>query len=124
VILVDTSIWIDHLRAHNASLAQLLERGTVLSHPCVIGELALGNLRQRHEVLGLLGSLPRAVTATPEEVLALIERIPLHGLGIGFVDAQLLAATRLTSDAEVWTNDRRLGEVAARLGCAFDGLRR
>jgi predicted nucleic acid-binding protein len=119
VILVDTSVWVDHLRRTNPGLEQLLERGAVLAHPWVIGELALGDLRHRDEVLGLLRRLPHAVTATPEEVLVMIERESLYGIGIGLVDAQLLAATRLTPDAELWTRDRRLREAASRLRCAF-----
>lgn len=120
MILVDTSIWIDHLRAGHATLTQLLERGLVLGHPWVIGELALGNLVQRRKIIGLLTSLPRATVATSDEVLTLVERHQLYGLGIGYVDAQLLAATRLTPDAELWTNDKRLVAAASRLGCAGD----
>ncbi|MGH3665637.1 MAG: type II toxin-antitoxin system VapC family toxin [Egibacteraceae bacterium] len=120
MILVDTSIWIDHLRAGHATLAHLLERGLVLGHPWVVGELALGHLSQRREVLGLLTSLPQAVVATTDEVLTLVERHDLYGLGIGYVDAQLLAATQLTPDAELWTADRALVAAASRLGCAVD----
>ncbi len=120
MILVDTSIWIDHLSAGHATLAQLLERGLVLAHPWVVGELALGHLCQRRDVLGLLTSLPQAVVATMDEVLTLIERHQLYGLGIGYVDAQLLAATLLTTDAALWTRDRRLAAAASRLGCVVD----
>jgi predicted nucleic acid-binding protein len=120
VILVDTSIWIDHLRAGHSTLVGLLERELVLAHPWVIGELALGHLSHRREVLGLLTSLPQATVATTDEVRTLVEGHQLYGLGIGYVDAQLLAATRLTNDAELWTNDKRLAAVASRLGCAVD----
>jgi len=120
VILVDTSVWIAHLRAGHARLAQLLERGLVLGHSWVIGELALGHLSQRREIIRLLTSLPQATVATTGETLALIERHQLYGLGIGYVDAQLLAATKLTSDAALWTNDKRLLAAAIRLGCAID----
>ncbi len=120
MILVDTSVWIDHLRAGSATLARLLERGAVLGHPWVVGELALGQLGQRGEVLGLLGSLPQATVATPAEILTLIERHELHGVGIGYVDAQLVAATKLTPGAALWTTDRRLVAVASRVGHAFD----
>lgn len=119
MILVDTSVWIDHLRSGSARLAGLLERSAVLSHPSVTGEIALGRLKQRRDVLGLLNGLPQAVAATPSEVLTLIERHELHGMGIGYVEAQLLAATRLTSGASLWSNVRRLEAVAQRLGCAF-----
>ncbi|MGH3995209.1 MAG: type II toxin-antitoxin system VapC family toxin [Pseudonocardiaceae bacterium] len=120
MILVDTSVWIDHLRAGNATLARLLERGAVLAHPWVVGELALGHLRQRREVIGLLNSLPQAAAATPREVLTLIENRELYGIGIGYVDAQLLAATKLTDGAMLWSNDRRLAAATSRLDCAFD----
>jgi predicted nucleic acid-binding protein len=118
VILVDTSIWVDHLRAGHPILVALLERGLVVAHPWVIGELALGRLSRRDEVIGLLGGLPQATVATPDEVLALVERHRLDGFGIGYVDAQLLAATRLTPDAALWTGDRRLHDAATRLSCA------
>lgn len=120
MIIVDTSIWVDHLRAGHPTLGTLLERGLVLAHPWVIGEIALGHLARRHEVIGLLEGLPPAAVATTGEVLTLVDRHQLYGLGIGYVDAQLLAATRLTRDAALWTNDKRLAAAASRLGCAAD----
>ena len=120
MILVDTSVWVDHLRAGDATLARLLDRSLVLAHPWVIGELALGRLRRRDEVMALLHRLPQPTVATAAEVLALINAHELHGIGIGYVDAQLLAATRLTAGARLWTHDRRLAVPAARLGSAFD----
>jgi predicted nucleic acid-binding protein len=119
VILVDTSVWIDHLRAGNATLIGLLEGGSVLIHPWVIGELALGNLRRRRDVLQLLKALPQAVVATDAEVLSLIHEEALYGGGIGYVDAQLLAAARLTPGASLWTGERRLGSMAVRLGIGY-----
>ena len=119
MILVDTSIWIDHLRSGNAFLVDLLGNGAVLGHPWVIGELALGNLSGRHEVIGLLTPLPQATEARSHEVLRLIDQEALCGAGIGYVDAQLLAATRLTSDTRLWTMDKRLLAIAARLGLHF-----
>jgi predicted nucleic acid-binding protein len=119
VILADTSVWVEHLRSGKAGLAALLENGGVLAHPWVTGELALGNLRDRDEVLRLLGRLPQATVATDDEVLRVIDGEVLHGAGIGYVDAQLLAASRLTPDARLWTGDRRLSSVAVRLGVAF-----
>jgi predicted nucleic acid-binding protein len=113
VILVDTSVWIDHLRGGDAALAELLEGGLVLSHPFVIGELALGALRQRDIVLDSLQALPRAVVASDGEVLGLIDRLNLHGQGIGYVDAHLLASVRLTAGASLWTRERRLAAVVA-----------
>jgi predicted nucleic acid-binding protein len=115
VILVDTSVWIDHLRAGNAVLERLLDSGGVLGHPFVVGELALDNLRRRDVVLGALRQLPRAVVASDEEVLGFIAAARLFGRGIGYVDAHLLAAARLTPDARLWTRDRRLRAVAAQL---------
>lgn len=120
MILVDTSIWIDHLRYGQPSLARLLDDGLVLGHPWVVGELSLGRLAQRHEVIGLLDGLPQATVATDEEVMTLINRHQLYGLGIGYVDVQLLAATQLTADAALWTADRRLVAAASRVGCAID----
>jgi predicted nucleic acid-binding protein len=116
LILADTSLWIDHLRQGNAELSAWLEAGEVLIHPFVIGELAMGNLNRREALLRELGRLPRAVVASPEEVLGLISREKLHGLGLGYVDAALLASVRLTPDAALRTRDRRLQTVADRLG--------
>jgi predicted nucleic acid-binding protein len=119
VILVDTSVWVDHLRANDKALIALLATGAVLSHPFVIGELALGNLRHREIVLSALADMPRASVATDAEVLHFIERNALFGRGIGHIDAHLLAAVQLTADAALWTNDKRLRGVAAQLGTAF-----
>jgi predicted nucleic acid-binding protein len=119
VILVDTSVWIDHLRSGDPVLAGLLERSLVLAHAWVVGELALGRLRKPSEVIDLLGGLPQATVATSAEVLALIEHEELSGVGIGYVDAQLLAATRLTDGGQLWTGDGRLRAAAERLGCGF-----
>jgi predicted nucleic acid-binding protein len=118
VILVDTSVWVDHLRARDAALVGLLDAGEVLGHPFVLGELALGSLRQRKLVLTSLEDLPQASVATDPEVLNFVERQRLYGFGIGYVDAHLLAAARLTPDASLWTRDRRLHEAAVRLGVA------
>lgn len=120
MILVDTPIWIDHLRNGQSTLVRLLDDGLVLGHPWVVGELALGCLVQRHEVIGLLEGLPQAAVATDGEVMTMINRHQLYGLGIGYVDAQLLAATQLTADAALWTADRRLAGAASRVGCAID----
>ena len=122
MILVDTSVWIEHLRADLDTLVSLLDRGLVLAHPWVIGELALGRLSQRREIIGLLSGLPQTAVATTDELLLFIARHQLEGSGIGYVDAQLLAATRLTADAELWTHDRRLGAAALRLGCPLSPL--
>jgi predicted nucleic acid-binding protein len=116
VILVDTSIWIDHLRTGDSKLSALLLNAQALSHPWVIGELALGNLSRRPEILRLLKNLPQATSATDGEVLRLIDDRQLYGIGIGYVDAHLLAATLLTVGAQLWTRDRRLATAAVQLG--------
>ncbi|WGM40128.1 type II toxin-antitoxin system VapC family toxin [Caulobacter sp. NIBR1757] len=118
MILLDTSVWVGHLRNGDAGVESLLNSGQVLCHSVVIGELALGNLANRARLLGLLKALPAAVEASHAEVMALVERRRLWGLGIGYGDAQLLAATHLTPDARLWTRDRRLGEVARDQGIA------
>lgn len=120
MILVDTSVWIDHLRSGEPELANALERGQVLMHPFVLGELACGNLQNREEVLGLLGDLPAAPTATDPEVLGLIERRNLMGRGIGYIDVHLLASAALSDLGRLWTRDRRLAAAATELKLTFD----
>ena len=118
-MIVDTSIFIDFLRKGDASLARALEDGRVLSHPFVIGEIALGSLKNRAEIIGLLSALPKATVATDEEVMAYIERFSLFGRGVGYVDAHLLASARLTGE-RLWTRDRRLRAVAEDLSLASE----
>jgi len=118
VILVDTSIWIDHFRTGDSKLTALLQDSQVLAHPWVIGELALGHLSRRSEILRLLHNLPQATVATDAEVLTLIDHRQLFGIGIGYVDAHLLAATMLTTGARLWTRDKRLATVAVQHGLA------
>jgi predicted nucleic acid-binding protein len=120
MILVDTSIWVDHLRTGDAALVRLLGRAQVLAHPWVTGEIALGQLADRDNVLGLLRNLPQAQVAIDRELARFISDQRLYGLGIGYVDAQLLAATRLTANAQLWTRDRSLAAVADRLGAGVD----
>ncbi|MGE0257957.1 MAG: type II toxin-antitoxin system VapC family toxin [Alphaproteobacteria bacterium] len=115
MILVDSSVWIAHLRVTDERLVALLQEGEVLGHPFVVGELALGNLQPRDAVLADLQQLPQATLVADEEVLDLINRQSLFGRGIGYVDAHLLASVRLTLDARLWTYDRRLHEVATDL---------
>lgn len=114
-MLVDTSIWIDHLRRGDAALAALLERGEVECHPFIIGELACGRLRRRSEILALLQSLPQAPLVEHGEALTFIETHRLMGAGIGWVDLHLLASARLAAIA-LWTRDRRLGALARHVG--------
>ncbi len=118
MILADTSVWIGHLRAADLRLVVLLERGEVLCHPFVIGELAMSNLRQRDTVLAALRALPGATSATDEEVQHLVSKQRLFGLGIGWVDAHLLASTRLTPSTRLWTLDKRLYQTAQQMDLA------
>jgi predicted nucleic acid-binding protein len=118
VILADTSVWVAHFRSGEAALAALLDANLVLAHPFVIGELALGNLSNRQAVLTALLDLPAAVLATDSEVLEFIDRHALFGRGVGYVDAHLLAAARLTAGAKLWTHDKRLRHVADALALA------
>ncbi len=112
MLLVDTSVWIDHFRKGDNALAEALENDAVIMHPHVLGELALGNLKDRSAVLSLLRNLPEAVVATDDEVQNIIEEQSLCGCGIGYTDAHLLAATRLTPETRLWTRDKRLSAVA------------
>ena len=118
MVLVDTSIWIDHLRAGNQQLEALLFDTEVACHPFIIGEMACGNLKNRDEILNLLQALPSTPTIAPDEFLFFVDRHRLMGLGIGFVDVHLLASARL-SDLLLWTDDKRLQAAASRLGIDF-----
>ena len=122
MILVDTSVWVDHLRGGLPSLKAALEASEVVMHPWVIGELACGRLRHRAQLLDLLQGLPAATVASDSEVLLLIEQEQLMGRGIGYVDAHLLASARLTG-CWLWTEDRRLGALAKDLGVAAPDCR-
>jgi len=119
LILVDTSVWIDHLRAGDDRLAGLLNSGMVLAHPFVIGELALGYLGRREAVLSDLSDLPQAIVATDAEVLHFVDRHKLFGRGVGLVDVHLLAAVRLTAGTQLWTRDKHLHGIAVDLGLAI-----
>ena len=121
MILVDSSVWIDHLRNGEPALVALLNTGQVLTHPFVVGELACGNLKNRTAVLSLLQDLPAAPVASDEEVLFFIERHDLMGRGIGYVDAHLLSAASLTGTTrQLWTRDKRLAAVAEAMGLAYE----
>jgi len=119
MILVDTSVWIDHFRHGNLELTGLLNSSNVLSHQSIIGEIALGNLLNRDFILGTLQNLPLATVASDKEVLHFIQSHSLFGKGIGYIDAHLLAATMLSPGTLLWTRDKRLLAETARLGvCA------
>lgn len=118
MILVDTSVWVDHLRKGEAALAGLLNDGAVLMHVYVVGELALGKLQDRSVIQALL-RLPQAPMASASELLRYIEAVSLFGMGIGYVDAHLLAAASLSPSTQIWTRDKRLRAASQQLGlCA------
>jgi hypothetical protein len=114
MVLVDTSVWVDHLRRGNSALAGLLNEGQVLCHPFVIGELACGNLKQRDEILRLLGALAATPVAEHDEVLAFLHNERLHGGGLGLIDVHLLASARLMP-CPLLTLDKRLKSAAEHL---------
>ncbi len=118
MILVDTSVWIEHLRAGSRALAHMLDADQALVHPFVIGELACGNLARRQEILAMLQDLPAIPAAEDSEVLYFIGRNGLMGRGIGYIDMHLLAATALAPPARLWTRDKRLRAAADGLGLA------
>lgn len=118
MVLVDTSIWVDHLRRSNEGLVELLEQTQVVIHPWVIGELACGNIKNRKELMLLLRSLPSIEAASDEEVLQLIESKKLMGRGIGWVDTHLLA-TCLIGGMPLWTGDKNLRTISAALGVLY-----
>jgi len=118
VILVDTSVWIDHFRSADPRLGDALEDGRVACHPFVIGEVALGHLRRRAEVIALMSELPSVPVADHPEVMAFIEAHRLMATGIGWVDAHLLCAASL-SGIVIWSGDRPLRRYASRLGLDF-----
>jgi predicted nucleic acid-binding protein len=115
MILVDTSVWVDHLRANEPLLEDLQLQNKVLCHPFVHGELALSNLQQRSKILTALDNLPQAPLVFVDEVNFFIERHQLFGLGIGYIDARLLASIQLIGNARLWTRDKRLLAVATQL---------
>jgi predicted nucleic acid-binding protein len=120
MILVDTSVWIDHLHVGEPLLAELLEQTEVCRHPMVVAELALGTMRDRATVLGLLGNLPGVRLPAHDEVLGLVESSVLYGKGLSVVDAHLLAAARINDHVRLWTRDKRLRIEAERIHVAAD----
>jgi len=119
MVLVDTAIWVLHLKKGDARLKSLLEDGEVLCHPFIIGELACGNLKNRVEILSLLQALPQAKVAGHDEIMEFIEIHDLAGTGLGYVDVHLLASA-LLSKAPLWTADRSLSTAAEKLGIRFE----
>lgn len=119
-LLVDTSVWVDHLRKDDPLLVEALVDNRVAMHPHILGEISLGSLRNRQTVLSLLENLPQTPTATDREVQTLIERRRLFGRSIGYVDAHLLAAASLAPGLAIWTRDKRLMGVAGDLSLLAD----
>jgi predicted nucleic acid-binding protein len=120
MVLVDTSVWIDHFRRGDLRLAGFLDRGNAVMHPFVLGELTLGHLPGIAEVIDDLRRLPKAAVANTDEVLEFIVDRKLPGSGIGYVDAHLLAAAALVPETLVWTRDRRLLAAAQSLSLAAE----
>jgi predicted nucleic acid-binding protein len=118
MVLVDTSVWVSHLRHGNVGLKKLLNAGEVVCHPFIVGELACGNLKNRHEILAHLQSLPMSVSAEHEEVLKFIENNRLMGMGLGYVDVHLIASALLT-DVPLWTFDKTLDKIAKKIGINY-----
>jgi len=115
MVLVDTSVWVEHFRQGKIGLETLLNDGHVICHPFIVGELACGNLKSRSKILSLLNTLPMARLAEHEEVMHVIEKYHLMGKGLGFIDMHLLASAMLTN-VPLWTLDRRLNSVSTTRG--------
>lgn len=118
MVLVDTSVWVEHLRKGNIGLEPLLNEGHVLCHAFIIGELACGTLKNRSQILSLLNALPMSIHAEHDEVMRFIENHSLIGKGLGYIDVHLLASSIL-SGVKLWTFDQKLNQVSLRLGLAY-----
>lgn len=116
MILADTSIWIDHFRQVDTELRRIIEDDRLLCHPAVIGELALGSLRDRGNVLAFLAAQREAAVATHDEVMTVIDRQGIFSMGIGYTDAHLLASVLIDQRASLWTRDKRLQAAAEKAG--------
>ena len=114
VVLVDTSVWVDHFRRRDDALAALLDAGEVACHPFIVGELACGGIRNRPEILSLLSALPSLTRAGDDEVLLFIDRHRLMGRGLGLIDVHLLVSCMLDGTS-LWTRDAKLGNAATEL---------
>lgn len=119
MVLVDTSVWIDHLRRKDEVLSQLLMQGQVSIHPFIIGELACGNLANREQLLNLLQNLEQVAEASHSEVMYLLDAHNLMGRGVGFVDLHLLSSSLLSANTTLWTLDKRLTVIARELKVNF-----
>ncbi len=119
MILVDSSVWVDHFRNPSSQLTQYLDEATVLSHPFIVGELVVGSLKSEHPVVRAMHKMPQALVASHIEFMTFLEHQKLSGLGLSFVDVHLLTATALTPDALLWTRDRRLHQAAVHIGLGW-----
>jgi predicted nucleic acid-binding protein len=119
VILVDTSVWIDHFRHDDAELRKIITDDRLLCHPFVVGELALGSLRERDAVIAFLAAQREATIATHAEVMTVIDRYSIFSMGIGYTDSHLLTSTLLDRRASLWTRDKRLAAAAQKVGAAL-----
>ena len=120
MILVDTSVWVDHLRFPDPMLARLLTLDQVLLHPFVIGEISMGNFARRADFLASLKTLPQIFVAENDEVMDLTDRRHLFGTGIGFIDTHLLASLHLTPGTKLWSRDKRLAAIATGMDLCFN----
>jgi predicted nucleic acid-binding protein len=118
-VLVDTSVWVKHLREGEKNLAQLLEQGLVACHPFIIGELACGGIQNRHEIMSLLNDLPSTDTLDHDDIMEFIEYRKMMNKGIGYIDVHLLASA-LISETPLWTFDKALNKVANQLSIEYD----
>lgn len=123
MILADTSVWIDYVRFGEPEFSRLLVAEQILVHPFILGELVVGNLKDRAAFIGQLRDMPQSIVAMDDEVLRLIEGRGLFGRGIGYVDAHLLASLSLTPGTLIWTRDKRLHTIAEAMGFAFHQAR-
>ncbi len=119
MILSDTPVWIDHLRIPDQRMFEFLNRGRILCHPFVVGEIAVGMFRGRDKLIDEMQRLPMVTVATDQEVLTLISDHKLYGSGVGYIDMHLLTSVLLTPDARLWTTDRRLNNVAQSFGVSY-----
>ena len=118
MVLIDTSVWVEHFRKGEIRLGALLNDSRVSCHPFIVGELACGNFRNRSEILSFLGTLPMAISAEHEEVMRFIEKYHLMGKGLGYIDIHLLAAAVL-SDIPLWTFDGKLDKACSSMGISY-----
>jgi hypothetical protein len=118
MVLVDTSVWVSHLRHGNEDLQKLLDDGQVVCHPFIVGELACGNLKKRHEILTYLQSLPMTILAEDEEILKFIENNQLMGMGLGYIDVHLIASAVL-ANVLLWTLDKTLDKFTEKIGINY-----